>query len=932
MKSIKIVLSITLLALLSLLISGCSYSTIQTSKAIISDPHWHTGTLENGLKYSSYYLEGEPVEMRLLVKVGSYNENLYELGYAHFLEHMAFNGSKHFKDNQLISKFEQEGITFGADLNAYTDYEVTSYQMSLPDNHKFDDALTWFRDIGDGLTLSPDQIEREKNVVLGEFRVTNTNEVPLYNQIYDELIKEAELSSYDPLGSEDHIKTINREKLANFYNKWYLPNNTEIIIVGDISPQKVKQKVKDLFSDWSSSTIPTKSKIQLEHIKDTVPTAFAVPTSDPASITLLQPLGTSQEQTRLDQQRILNYILAYQAIQYRLETKAYEESLNIDYVFVGDFDLFQVKYGEITVGFSEKDREKSQAFLATELANLRDQGMSQSEFSIVLQTFNNAFDEIESDYNNRTSLEVINDKEASILTGNPYQYIQDTKQSFQQFLTEANLAKTNETIKTTLRADHQKIMFGTPTLIESLDFAHFSTHKYFDTFNTIFSQTNNKKPTEINNKPLSISLPAGKILSFETIKKDLHKWNLENGIEVWLTQSEQAENNVYINYISEGGLLSVDKRFNPAYDLLLETLQQSGLAGLNVTELQTNLISHATDIYPFFNINTHGFQIDTTNQNLNNAFALLHLSATEAQIDRSQFDLIQNRIVDEKRNLQQSPMGAYYFDLQREQYGIDSANTSSTPNDIAAVTADSLDDLYHLLFRTEHPFRLVLAADITPEELTPYLEQYVANIDYAAKRHRGQEIMLSSHKTEFDRATSNENSVLYGVYFSEQSSVADTKESVINELIYKIIDSRYYQLIREDKGLDYSPAVNLSKMDGVDTSELWFEMTLEPKDVHPAKEAMEELLTNLRVNGVSEEELKTAKKQVTTDIAKNNGVIDNLEKLTRYLTFGYSLDAYTDPKVIMDRISVSDLNKRIETLIGTKSHRINGYLRPHNPK
>lgn len=929
---IKTIFTSVFLSAFSLFILGCTSPTTQSSRDIIQDPHWHTQVLDNGLKYHLYYLKDEPIEMRMLVKVGSYHEDLTQLGYAHFLEHMAFNGSKHFKDNQLIEQFEHEGITFGADLNAYTDYEVTSYQMSLPNNNKIDDTLTWFRDIGDRLTLSPEQIEQEKGVVLGEFRATNTNEVPLYNQMHSELVDEAGLGSYDPLGSEDHIITINKEKLTRFYNKWYHPNNTEILIVGDISPLKVKQKIKEIFSDWKPNPIPSKSKVQLEHIKSTEPVAFAIPTSDPASITLLQPLGSSVERARLEQQHRLNYVFAYQAIQKRLETKAYEKSLNLESIHTDYFDLFQIRYGEITLGFSKKNREKTQTFLATELANLRDQGLSQSEFSTLLKGVRNIFDEMETEYHNRTSQEVIDGKESSVLTGNPYQSFQDKKESFQQFLTEVSLTKTNETLNKILSTEHQKMLLGTPTLVDSLDFAKFPVNRYSDAFNTIFSQKSSEKPTNRTNKPLSISNPNGKIVSFETVKKQLHKWTLENGIEVWLNQSEQAENNVFMNYISEGGLLSVDNRFNPAYYLFLETLQKSGLTGLSVTELQTNLINNATDIYPFFDINTHGFQIDTRLQYLNNAFTLLHLSATDAQIDSKQFHLIKNRIVDERTNLQNSPIDAYYSDLQREQYSENSAKVDPMPNEIAMVTADSLKELYYLLFRTDYPFRLIIAANITPEALTPYLEQYVANIRFDAKQHNNQRITIASHKTELERATSNEDSVLYGIYFSEQSSIVDTKESVVNDLIYKIIDSRYYKLIREEKGLDYSPTVGLNKMDGSNIGEIWFEMTLDPNDVEIAKKAMQEFLDHLLTNGITENELQTAKKQVTSDIEKSDSVTDKLDKLTRYLTFDYSLDAYNNPQSVIDSITIDDLNKRIDALIGADSHRINGYLRPINTK
>lgn len=157
-----------LVVVLSSTLLGCS-STPQQQTLLKSDPYWVTGKLDNGLTYHVYPDREQPVSVRLLVHAGSFQESEQQKGYAHFVEHMAFNGSKNFSGNDVVELFEQSGASFGADLNAYTSYQETLYKLDLPDNKNLDKALAWFRDIGDGLLLSEDEIEKEKGVILGNF-------------------------------------------------------------------------------------------------------------------------------------------------------------------------------------------------------------------------------------------------------------------------------------------------------------------------------------------------------------------------------------------------------------------------------------------------------------------------------------------------------------------------------------------------------------------------------------------------------------------------------------------------------------------------------------------------------------------------------------------------------------------------------------------
>ncbi|WP_232060937.1 M16 family metallopeptidase [Vibrio taketomensis] len=163
-------------------------------KALIADENWTQGQLENGLRYHIYPTNDEEVSVRMLVHVGSLQENDNQKGYAHFVEHMAFNGTRNFSGNDIIQLVEKSGKSFGRDINAFTAYQLTHYQLDLASAADLTMALTWMRDVGDGIEFDPQQVESEKGVILGEFRLSRLENKSLFEQSYLNLIKSTRLN------------------------------------------------------------------------------------------------------------------------------------------------------------------------------------------------------------------------------------------------------------------------------------------------------------------------------------------------------------------------------------------------------------------------------------------------------------------------------------------------------------------------------------------------------------------------------------------------------------------------------------------------------------------------------------------------------------------------------------------------------------------
>ncbi len=228
---------------------------------IEADPRAIYGTLDNGFRYV-LIPNAEPPErisLRLWVNTGSLYEEDQEQGLAHFLEHMAFLGTSHFDPKEQIEYFQRLGMRFGADTNAHTGFEETVYKLELPDATEalVKDSLQLLRDYAGELLILPDQVEREKGVILSEKRDRDGAGYRTLVARYQFLFDGLRLATRFPIGQDGTISAANRELLNGFYRKWYVPSRMVLVVSGELDVERMKGWIKDYFADMHSSETPT---------------------------------------------------------------------------------------------------------------------------------------------------------------------------------------------------------------------------------------------------------------------------------------------------------------------------------------------------------------------------------------------------------------------------------------------------------------------------------------------------------------------------------------------------------------------------------------------------------------------------------------------------------------------------------------------------
>lgn len=227
---------------------------------IPADPELVFGSLANGMRYVILPNSEPPerVSVRLHIAAGSLMENDDQQGIAHFLEHMVFNGTKHFTPAELIPRMQRLGIAFGAHANAYTSFDETVYMLDLPDlsDPTLDLAFTVMRDFADGALLAEEEIDNERGVILSEMTSRDSIGYRIMKKQFEALLPDSLVTRRFPIGEEEVIRNAPRERFVEFYKNYYVPSRMTFVVVGAIKPEAAEQRIRDAFSTFAAPESP----------------------------------------------------------------------------------------------------------------------------------------------------------------------------------------------------------------------------------------------------------------------------------------------------------------------------------------------------------------------------------------------------------------------------------------------------------------------------------------------------------------------------------------------------------------------------------------------------------------------------------------------------------------------------------------------------
>ncbi|CAH0533782.1 hypothetical protein VST7929_01657 [Vibrio stylophorae] len=900
--------------LLILLIAGCASQVSEQQFA--KDPDWHSGQLANGFRYHLRTVPGEVVSLRLGVHVGSLQEQDDQLGYAHFLEHMAFLGSSHFQPNDVISLFEKGGATFGPDINAYTNYQWTYYQLDLANRSQLQPALQWFADIGQGLHLNEQALENEKKVVAGEFRLRRPEHPTVDAQMYQYLVADSVFATRDPIGSKESIEALSRAKLKPFYQRWYQPQMLELIVTGDIDPTQLEPQIEAFFGSMQASTpdeegLKPPVKQTLTHFPNQ-PLVMTVPEQNSAVFGLIYDLGSSSLMTHAEQQRLwLNQIAA------KIITNRIIQSFDLQgviYQFV-DSPAYQVEQRIALVPqarFDASERTSVTKVMLQSLAQLRDQGITAQELDTALMDYQVSLNSIDQWWSETEAPEWANHKLYALNNGEMSQSKGDHAANLTDFIKRTDKNRVDAHIQALLSQQAQYLLGGQQGESLSQLKAKIADYEVLRLAPAIFALADGA------DYEIPVLPDVGDIVStqVDATYPNLTRWQLSNGMEVTYLRDKQFHSDIYMVIGGVGGKSKLDPALFAAANMTIPVLYRSGLGKMSATQVEQLFQRKNSRLLPFIQESRHGFELHSNHAYFEDVLAVLQAYWLNAQPSEKAMKQVQAAMVQEAKQNQSAGLGRFYLAMNQKLFTAKSPNRMSTWQDLAAVTQTDISAVKAKLFEQSGHTKVVIVADLPAIEVANLMRKYIAvlpqstaapvtQIDDGFQALDGSNLVVEGNP---------ESGEIYQLLLAGKGEAQNTAQDIfMADLLYRIVNKRLYNVVREQHGLDYSPEAYLITLDGGLHRTWMLSANIKKGEQALTDQAMREVFHSLS-QGVSAQELATAKEQFTHDFATMD---ENGPMLTwfiwRYWIYDFGTEAIMDVPKALAQIDLDDFNQYVKS-------------------
>lgn len=906
-----------------------------------ADSQWLQGQLDNGMQYHLRPVSGEPVSLRLLVHAGAVDETAEQAGYAHFLEHMAFLGSSGFDAKKVESLFADAGVSFGHDLNAFTTHDITSYQIDLPNNKRLDSAITWLSDIATGkLTLDPSLIENEKGAVLGEFRAARRGDKPAELKVFEALLEDSRYEGRDVLGTQESIHRLNRDGLMAFYRAHYSPQQTELIITGDINSKQLEPMISRYFGEAVLGVTealvdqPVTTESEREGIAELTsePLFISGAAGQQAGIGLLLEFSDSQVTTDTEYQAVLLEDAVLQAIGQRLKDRHIEAQSPLLNSFSGTSLIINRYIGEIVVEFAESDRLAAQQFFAEELASLRDYGVGDIELATIKEMWRNDVKSLDTQWLHKKAVDFSEDRLNALMVGKTQQPKEAVRSQLKQFVAQLDKGRLNKAIKEYLSAANNK-----PILLLTREENAEKAKATLAQFQEQLSAEGKELLMASSSATFPLPEKGGEITSYEAIEPATHRWTLENGIDVWLRQMPKAGGDVHLYLMSSGGMAALPPELHHAAKMVGPVFARSGLAGFTASEFDKLLLRHNTYLEPVIWETSHGLYSVTGKQELPFAFSVLNQAMTAAKVNELQFTAVQHELAIEQNKWLSSPFGRFVSQVVGTLYPSESPMQIVTGDDFEQVTPEQVQAAIDTLMRKKRNFTLVVSADIEVGEFNRMLRRYVAGISFEAESDTGAEIapVITDYRTGPKVSTTSkkvmeavDNTINYEVNLFSQGEPKTTRDRFTSDLFYRLLDKRYRDELRNAQGLSYDPYIQLTWFDGSGEALVAFVVNAAPDKLNAVRISTQRVLEKARM-GFTADEFAAAKSQLAADMkSRLTNPQEQALMLSSYLLFGADPQAAIHPEKIMSTLTLGEVNALSERLIGKDTQQMEAMLTP----
>lgn len=728
--------------LLSVLVSGLVFVSAQAQPPaqdpfppdapIPFDSAVRRGTLPNGL---AYYVRqnARPASrllLRLAVKAGSLDELDDQQGLAHFIEHMAFNGSTHFKPGELIAYFESTGARLGPHVNAYTSFEETVYMLEVPTDRPeiVRQGLTALADFAGGLTFDPEQVERERGVVIEEWRGSLGAGSRVQDQQVPVLFHESRYAARLPIGKPEVIQSAPVERLRAYYDAWYRPEHMALVVVGDADPAAIEALLGELFGPLAARGPVSPRQPRGVPLHDNLlVSVVADPEITASSVQALRKLPAQDDSRVGDYRRLIVGQLFGAMFNDRLNVIARRPDAPFLAAGVGISPL-NPRVDTFTMSARVVDGrvQPGLAAIALEARRVGELGFLPAELDRAKRNLVAGYERAFNERDRTESGSYAREYVSHFLTGEPSPGIQYEYQIVQHVIDGISLQE----VTTLARA-----YIGDPHVVLAV----------------VPSKPDLPPPTEIALRDavagaataalapwteaataaaLMSERPApGGVASRRTIDDlGITIVRFANGVDAWLKPTDFKNDQVVFNLYAKGGVSLAPPAGFVNASLATAYVGLAGIGGLNPIDMQRVLAGKVGGASPFMQLSTHGISGSASPGDLETGLQRLYLTFTAPNDDPEAFALMKRQLESAVANRGQSPGQVFGERVAEINTSGHYTSTPLTAEHVAALDRNAMLRFYRERFANAADFTFFMVGTFDPAAVTPLLARYIGSL------------------------------------------------------------------------------------------------------------------------------------------------------------------------------------------------------------
>lgn len=921
----KLIINHFLLAIFFVVLGIPAFATMPSDSYVIPmDSAIRYGVLPNGL---TYYIKhnNEPknrADFYIAQKVGSILENEDQRGLAHFLEHMAFNGTTHFPGKKMLEYLQDNGLRFGADINASTGFDQTVYfiaNVPTTNSNLMDSVSLALYDWGNEISLENGEIEKERGVINEEWRTRGDAQMRMYEAVLPTFYKGSKYANRLPIGLMEVVMNFKPETLRKYYDTWYRPDQQGIIIVGDFDAAQMEKKIVALFNN---STMPKDVK-EREYfpVPNNVEPIYALYKDKEASYTTIQVFFKHDTYPKEGLNTLAKYkydvtnVLAQLLFSMRYSEIAQkpDSPFNGAYAYDGDFFISPTK-SAYTFMARAKEGQSLNAFngLLTEARRVGQHGFSQSELdrakSQIMVYVKNQYLEKDKQQNRKLANEYVsNFTEGGYLPNPELDY-----KLASEIVPTITLADVNKFVATNIHHDNVVIgIFGSDK--EGIEYP--SEAQIVESFNKIMSEDTKNYEDKALNVPLISKVPkAGKIISEKSdAKTGITTMKLSNGATVYLKPTDFKNDEISMTAFSIGGNWAYGGKNTTVLKMVDKIVDISSMGAYNKINLNKYLAGKMVGINFELNDPSEEISGSSSKKDLETLFQLNYLYFTDVRKDEQAFQALKSRMKSDLSLRKNSPRAIFIDSIKSTTYSHNPLYTSLTEGEVDQVSYDAA--LAILKERTanagDYTFSFVGSFNI--DSIKPYIVKYIASLPDNGKREKiSYNVGVTSglFNNHFERQMENPKTSCYTVISGKLPY--STKNRMLLNMLNGVMRINYTNTIREEEGGTYGVSTSTSLNKYNDQWSFSYNFDTNREVYKKLNDRALSEFYNMLLKGADESTFNKVKeatiKQYEINL-RNNGYW--MSVLTNK---AIGIDSYTGYEDMLKAVTLADFNKFIKTL------------------